>query len=413
MSKLLNRLLQTGLPAVLLLWLVGAATSVPPCPGSQPSRLDLSEPPPSVEALVMPTRGLTCLKRRPLAEQKTSKIRLLEADGWTSLRNGDELILEFGSMNRLLCPDGTCRLLESDQMPSLVIGTETCRSLDSRPCGPPLGPSSDPIEAGRRLEWLEALESWAVRGGSWMLRGRARDPDQRWGQKPIPISPRCLETGRRPFACEAWTNDPSFLIFAEVKAATSYRFVLTGSNSFPPLEIAAQNLDCRRFPDFEDHRVCRLPWPSAWRLPRIGSVHLYSSAIVGLESSALRTATLLRRAEIDDSKEIRSPFEPGSSERWLWERLRLVKPGDEEGTRISNVNEDLWQELWSGAGVSPEAILLMAEIQVSLGLPEPAYRLLSSLFRSPSGESQSLSRYQRRRAEIAMAIIAEMTGNSE
>ena len=413
MSKHLSRLLQTVHPAVLLLWLAGAATSVPPCPGSQPQRLDLSESLLSVEALVMPIRGLTCLTRRPLAEQKTSSIRFLEADSWTSLRNGDELILGFGSTTRLLCPDGTCRLLESDQVPGLVMETETCPSLDACPCGPPLGPSSDPIEAGRRLEWLEALESWAVRGGSWMLRGQARDPDQGWGQKPIPISPRCLETGRRPFVCEAWTTDPSFLIFAEVKAATSYRFVLTGSSSFPPLEITTQTLDCQRFPNFEDHRLCRVPWPSAWKLPKIGSVRLYSSAVVEHGSSALRTATFLRRAESDDSREHSSPFEPGSSERWLWERLRLVKPGDENGARISNVNEDLWQELWSGAEVSPEAILLMAEIQVSLGLPEPAYRLLSSLFRSPSGESQSLSRHQRRRAEIAMAIIAEMMGNPE
>ncbi|MEM8933025.1 MAG: hypothetical protein AAGE94_17700, partial [Acidobacteriota bacterium] len=221
-----------------------------------PLLLATTEPAASSPALVSPIRGTIHVVPTTRSTEPPTRWPLPQ-DGWAVAPAGARLALDEGAAARLLCPDGTCRHLEASTDEETGIDADRwCAEHPPTPCGRFLR-QSDPVTLPTQERLVgDLLRRANHRLASWMLRGRPRGPEERWGYHPVLVSPRCPESGRRPVGCERWLLEPEELAFLEVAGATRYTVELAGSGS---LGIDPSTLACRPSPAFDGHRICRHP----------------------------------------------------------------------------------------------------------------------------------------------------------
>lgn len=249
----------------LVLLLNGGALPAPP-----------PEQPP-VLAMVAPARG----------EVRLDAVKL-DPDLYVYAREGQQLELTAEARARILCPSSSCFVLSE----STTIDPVLCERKNRELC--PVAQSFAPRKPARHIG-----TNGLVTPGSFDLDGSPRGEDGY-----ILVSPRCPKDSIGTPPCTDWLTEPGEILFVPVTGAEEYRFELELPERRESLVVKADGLFCPP----SSLELCRVPWPTGWKLPAGGKVAYLGVKVLadaGKEIRDQETALRLRMGELPASLGLR------------------------------------------------------------------------------------------------------------
>ncbi len=329
-----------------------------------------------------------------------------ETSGWRPLYPGTEIPVDPEQPALVMCPDGGCRELSAPfkvtdslcrDAPATTCRRATTRSNVVRGLGDPSSPQISKLLSPKEL--ADLLSGWLGRLKPFVLTGKARGPEEVWGEDPVLVSPRCFASGS---FCRRLA-EPDELIFLRVEDARRYVFELSGPSRYQSLTLSPQEIsECLAHPAFDDTPLCRVPWPKTWTLPSNGRATRLrmtvdtASGTTSSENASNLALQTVRPSAPPSAQTIEASPEPGLSKHQ--HLLRLHHAG---------LRQELLEALLDEPNLTAPQELLLAQTLFELDLVRPAKFYFERVAGIGNGKSNGMTTDEMRAtAQLGAALCA-------